>query len=149
MTKKETLEQVTKLLSQHKVAKTSDLYKELTKMFEPKKAGHSTEFPDKVDKNGNITEKYCGWFKEYRPIEEFAKKGVKGYHYECKDAEKEWHKYAKEIKATKEQIAELTNDILDEKISIEDGKAKRSELTKLIEQLESDRKAKINFDDRA
>lgn len=146
MSKKETLEQVTKLLVTHKIKPESELFQALTKMFEPKKVGHSIEFPDKVDKDGNITEKYCSWFKEYRPAADFNKKGDK-LHYECKDAEKEWYKYAKAIKDTKTEMADLTNAILDEKVSIDEGKAARTKLVKHIEALEASRLAKINFAD--
>lgn len=145
MTKKETLEKVTELLVANKVKPESPLYIELTKLFEPKKSGHSVEFPDKVDKDGNVTEKYCSWFKEYRPAADFNKKGGK-LHYECKEAEKEWHKYAKAIKETKAKIADITNDILDEKMSIDEGKTARANLLKEVKLLEANRLAKINFD---
>ena len=147
MTKKETLEQVTNLLVANKIKPESELFIQLTKMFEPKKGGYTNEFPDKTDKDGNITEKYCGWFKEYRNIEEFDKRGDK-YHYECKDALKEWHKYAKEIKKLKTEITELTDSILDGDISIDEGKETRSQLNKNIEALENNRKAKINFKEK-
>ena len=150
MTKTETLEQVTKLLTDHKIKPDAPLFKELTKMFEPKTRTHSVEFPPKVDKEGNIAEIYCAWFKEYRPAEGFNKstKSKTGYHYECKDAETEWKKYGKEIKNLKLAIAVLTDEILDEKITIDEGKKKRLELNKQIEVLEANRLAKINFDDQ-
>lgn len=147
MTKKETLSAVEALLSKHKVAVESGLYKELIEMFVNKKSGHKDEFPDKLDKNGNITHIYCSWHKTYEPVAEFNKKG-ESYHYECKVAEKEWHKYGKAIKDVKTTMADLTNDILDEKISIEAAKEQRRGLQKQIELLESNRLAKINFEEQ-
>lgn len=144
MKKQETLSAMVALLLKHKVAVDSGLHKELLEMFTNKKSGHKDMFPDKVDSKGNITHIYCSWHKTYEPVIEFNMKGDK-YHYECQAAEKEWAKYARAIREVKTALASLTNDILDEKISIEDAKEQRVVLLKNIEQLESDRLAKINF----
>ena len=149
MKKAETLEAVTNLLTKHKVKKESELFQELIKMFEAKSRATVDDFPNILNDKKEVVEVYCSWFKEYRPVEEFSlsTKNKSGYFNKCNDGKAEWRKYDKEIKAQKSGLAELTNAILDESISIEEGKTKRAETLAHIEKLENARHDKINFAD--
>ena len=113
----------------------------LANYLAPKK--RVSEFQDYTDETGQ-TYHYCLWHKKYEPIEEFATKNNKAVG-ECKEAVKEWHKYAKAIKDIEAKIANLLNDVLDEKISQTEAKEQRAEMLKQIEQLKQARLDKIDF----
>lgn len=146
-TKQETLNSVISILESNKIKETDKLYVDLINLLSLKKGGKTNEFPPKLDKDGNIKEIYCAWHKEYEPIEEFAisKKSSTGYHYECKEASKEWQKYTKFIKVTKESINSVTNDILNEDITLEEAKVKVDELKQNIADAERYRSDKIDY----
>lgn len=141
---------IEEVLKANKIKESSALFKELKKMYEKKSKSVMDEFAPQYDDNKNITHHYCTWFKEYRPIAEFLeKKGNKyGYNYVCRLAEKELSKYAKKIRETKESISNIMNDVLDDKISLEDGKTQRKTLESYIKLLEDNRANKINFEEQ-
>lgn len=145
-TKKEMWENVQGLLKENKIKSNSNLFKELEELLAPKSRVISNEFPP-IMIDDKITEIYCAWFKEYRKVEDFNKssKSKTGYHYECKDAEKEWHKYGKQIKLLKDYLNTLMDSVFDGIKTVEEIKEDRNLITKEISFLESDRKAKINF----
>jgi len=127
--------------------KASILLSELNKALElylaPKK--RTSEFEDYTDENGQ-TWHYCLWHKEYEHIENFATKNNKAVG-ECKEAVKEWQKYAKAIKNYEAEISNLINDVLDEKISNTEAKEVRATILDKIEQLKSARLEKIDYAD--
>jgi hypothetical protein len=150
MKKAELLKTVQDMLITNNISESDKLYLELTKLLEPKKGGGSSlEFEPKLDKDGNISELYCRWFKEYRAVDSFNKstKSKTGYHYECKAAEVEWKKYTKCIKKLKDSLEAITNNILDEVITLEEGKIQREETNRKIATLEECRLNKVMFED--
>ena len=100
----------------------------------------------------DITSIYCQWFKEYRLVKNedntlnFSKstKSKTGYHYECKEAEKHWKAYAKEIAQAKEDILMEKNAVLDGVKTVEEAKAEISALESLLHTLETNRANKVN-----
>lgn len=146
-TKKEQWELIQGLLKDNKIKDSSKLFKGLEDLLAPKTRSVSNEFPP-IIVDGEITEVYCIWFKEYRKVEDFSKstKSKTGYHYECKDAEKEWHKYGKRIKELKAELEMEMNSVFDGIKTAEEVKEIRTNILKETKLLESDRKAKINFD---
>lgn len=144
MNKTQIWDNVVELLRNENVEVESNLYKDLSKLLEPKKGGSSGHEPIYNDE-GEIIELYCNWFKEYRPIKDFkiSTKAKTGRHYECKDAEVIWQGYAREIKALKAQIAALLDDVLDGKITADEAKDEKDELQSRIDQLEADRANKV------
>jgi len=146
MTKTEQWELVKEILTNGKVSKK--VQSELEVILAPKTSGGSI-YPPKVDKDNNIIELYCNWHKEYEPAENFKKspKAKSGYHYECKDAETEWKKYASKINEIKAEISTIVNSVLDETISVEEAKAQKSDKEKEIEKYIKGRRDKIDFAD--
>lgn len=147
-TKKEMWENVQGLLKDNKIKSNSNLFKELEDLLAPKSRTVSNEFPPIYNDNGEVIEIYCAWFKEYRNAEDFNKsvKSKTGYHYECKDAEKEWHKYGKRIKELKAELAMEMDAVFDGIKTADEVKAIRADILAETRLLESDRKAKVNFD---
>lgn len=105
-----------------------------------------SEFEDYVDEETGETMHYCLWHKKYEPITEFSTKNGKAVG-ECKEAVKEWHKYAKAIKDIEAEIGDLINKVLDDEISNTEAKALRDEKLAKIESLKNARLEKINFED--
>lgn len=140
---------VSEILLKHNYSLDDDLSKDLLNLFsksKSNKAPKELEHQPLVDENGNITHLYCRWFKEYRDVTEFNKstKSKNGYHYECKEAEKHWKAYAKEIAQTKEDILLEKNAVLDGVKTIEQAKEEIALLEAKLSQLELDRLNKIN-----
>ena len=110
------------------------------------------EFNPEIHKPEDITEIFCQWFKEYRPVKNedgslnFSKstKSKTGYHYESKEAEKHWKAYAKEIAQIKEDIILEKNAVLDGVKTVDEAKAEISILEAQLKQLEADRLNKVN-----
>lgn len=149
MKKTELNSQITSILERNKIELSSELAKELLSLVAVKtKSSNSNKEENlpKYDENNNITDLYCNWFKEYRPVSEFNKstKSKTGYHYESKEAEKHWKQYAKDIAQCKEDITLEKNAVLDGVKTIEEAKAEISQLEAQLSQLESDRLNKIN-----
>ena len=148
--KKEALHSsITSILERNKIELSSELAKELLSLVEIKTKSSKSikeENLPKYDENNNITDLYCNWFKEYRPVSEFNKssKSKTGYHYESKEAEKHWKQYAKDIAQVKEDIILEKNAVLDGVKTIEEAKAEISQLEAQLSQLESDRLNKVN-----
>jgi len=146
MTKTQQWDLVKEILTNGKVSKK--VQSQLEDILAPKTSGGSI-YPPKLDEDGNITELYCNWHKEYEPVENFKKspKAKSGYHYECKDAEKEWKKYTSKINEIKKEITTIVNGILDETISVEDAKVQKGVKELEIEKYLEGRKNKVNFSD--
>ena len=146
MKKTELNSQIISILERNKIELSSELAKELLSLVEIKTKSSKEENLPKYDENNNITDLYCNWFKEYRPVSEFNKstKSKTGYHYESKEAEKHWKQYTKDIAQVKEDITLEKNAVLDGVKTIEEAKAEISLLEAQLSQLESDRLNKIN-----
>lgn len=141
--------QITSILERNKIELSSELAKELLSLVAVKEKSNKSSKEEnlpKYDEDNNIVELYCNWFKEYRPVSEFNKstKSKTGYHYECKEAEKHWKQYAKDIAQCKEDITLEKNAVLDGVKTIEEAKAEISQLEAQLSQLESDRLNKVN-----
>lgn len=149
MKKTELNSQITSILERNKIELSSELAKELLSLVEIKTKSSKSikeENLPKYDENNNITDLYCNWFKEYRPVSEFNKssKSKTGYHYESKEAEKHWKQYAKDIAQVKEDITLEKNAVLDGVKTIDEAKAEIAHLETYLKQLESDRLNKVN-----
>ena len=149
--------QITSILERNKIELSSELAKELLSLVAVKTKSSSPKvdnpplvgdryYSELEHSISDITDLYCNWFKEYRPVSEFNKstKSKTGYHYECKEAEKHWKQYAKDIAQCKEDITLEKNAVLDGVKTIEEAKAEISQLEAQLSQLESDRLNKIN-----
>jgi len=147
MNKTEQWAKVQEILSQHKASKK--LTEALTELLKPKTGGHTNEFPPKLDKDGNIVELYCQWHKKYEPVDAFkiSKKSKTGRHYECKEAEQEWHEYGKMIKAKEAEVQTILTKLLDGEIKQTEAKAQSEHIRAEIEKIKEARKNKINFKD--
>lgn len=145
MTKTEQWEKIQEILLSNKASKK--LTSALEELLKPKNGGTSM-FPPKLDKDGNITELYCQWHKKYEPVDNFktSTKSKTGYHYECKDAEKEWNLYAKEIKAQESELTKLVDKILDGEIEQVKAKELSDDIKTQIAALKEARKNKVNFE---
>jgi len=147
MNKTQQWEAVLEILSQHKTTKKIEAA--LADILKPKSSGHSSEFPPKVDKDGNITELYCQWHKEYEPVEGFRKspKSKSGYHYECNVALKDWAEYGKMIKAKESETQDILAKLLDGEIEQTEAKTLSEQLKADIETIKEARKNKVNVAD--
>lgn len=146
MNKTQQWEAIKAILTNGKVSKK--VQAELEELLAPKSGG-GTIYPPKVDKDGNITELYCTWHKEYEPVEKFKKspKAKSGYHYECTDAEAEWKKYVSAINKLKKETADTVNKILDGEIDVKEAKELKDANEAKIEQYMECRKNKVDFKD--
>ena len=123
------LAEVSNLLNKHSIDPESDLFKELTELFKPKRNTIPSDTEPKYE-NGEITECYCIKFRRYFPVEEFAtsKKTKYGYARESRRGVKLWKVFTSKLDEIKEAIQM-------EKDAVFDGVKTREEATEEISSL--------------
>ena len=152
---------LTSILEKHGIDLSTELAKELLALSTPKTKSASNEnlplvgdryYSELEHTLDDITDLYCNWFKSYVPLKDaegklnFNKstKSKYGYHYECKEAEKHWKAYTKEIAQIKEDIDLEKNAVLDGVKTREEAKDEIAHLEARKAQLEADRLNKVN-----
>lgn len=147
MKKTELWDTISNLLKAHNASE--ELTNELAGLIKPKVGGAKGPTHEPVrDENGTIIEVYCQWHKCYEPVEAFStSKSATGYHHECKEAVREWQKYARAIKAKEAEIATILDRVLDGEIDQNQAKVMSDNLKADIKNLTELRLNKVNFGD--
>lgn len=126
--------ELVELLEANKDKKVSTIMGEILELATSKKKSKTF----KVDENGNITEIFCYYHKEWEPVEWYGKKSssTTGYNTMCKTGVNQWTRQQAEAKKAKEKLLE---DFAEGKVSQEEIKEKLEEIEirrKRIEPLE-------------
>ena len=142
MTKTQTWELVEQALKAHKANKK--LVAELTELLAPKGKSIANE---PFTNDDGVLMVWCVWHKEYEPSTEFrvSKTTKTGYHHECNVALKNWHHYAKLIKAKEAEMKGLVDKILEGEMEQTEAKALSENIKAEIAQLTQDRLNKITI----
>lgn len=143
MKKEELQQEILKISKSHKI-NNDDFIKELMELVGPKKrVNKSSEFPNKLDDDNNIIEKYCIKIGEYLTIDNFNKssKTKDGYSSESKIGLKIQLSYSNKIKKIESDLYETMDKVLEGEITNEEAKEIRDAANEEIAELKAQRLA--------